>query len=64
VLQRRYIDALWRRFKKPIWITEFACCTSGSKESADDTLAKQIMYMRTAMDIMDKDPRIYRCDLQ
>lgn len=56
----RYIDALWRQFKKPIWITEFACCLANSKLSADETLAKQIMYMRTAMSIMDNDSRVFR----
>eukprot|EP00884_Botryococcus_braunii_P007818 jgi/Botrbrau1/17037/Bobra.49_2s0093.1 len=55
-----YINEVWQRYKKPIWMTEFACCTALSNATLDENIATQISFMRAAMHLMDSDPRIFR----
>lgn len=56
----RYINEVWQRYKKPIWMTEFACCTALGTASQDEKVATQIRFLRAAMHLMDSDPRVFR----
>jgi hypothetical protein len=45
----------FKRFGRPIWLTEFACAYGG-----DTSVAGQEQYMREAVPILEDDPDVYR----
>lgn len=44
-----------KQFNKPIWLTEFSCL-----DGADKGPAAQSKYMTAALDILEKDPAVFR----
>jgi hypothetical protein len=46
---------LLKKYNKPIWLTEFSCMDAG-----DHSLAGQETYMKTALQILENDPTIFR----
>jgi Glycosyl hydrolase catalytic core len=44
-----------KKYGKPIWLTEFSCMDAG-----DHSAAGEQAYMKTAVDILEKDPMIFR----
>lgn len=44
-----------KQFNRPIWLTEFSCL-----DQADKSVAVQRAYMNTALDILEKDPAVFR----
>ncbi|HVZ75069.1 MAG TPA: glycoside hydrolase family protein [Polyangia bacterium] len=51
---KNYIGKL-KKYGKPIWITEFSCMDQG-----DHSAAGELTYMKTAVDILENDPMIFR----
>jgi hypothetical protein len=47
--------AKFKKYGKPLWVTEFSCMDAG-----DHTPAGEQAYMRTAVDILEKDPMVAR----
>lgn len=45
----------FKRFGKPIWLTEFACAYGG-----DTSVAGQEAYMRAAIPVLEADPDVFR----
>jgi hypothetical protein len=45
----------FKKYGKPIWVTEFSCMDSG-----DQSTAGEAAYMKTAVDILEKDPMVFR----
>lgn len=45
----------FRKFNKPIWLTEFACAYGG-----DTSVAGQESYMRAAIPVLEADTRVHR----
>jgi hypothetical protein len=45
----------FKKYGKPIWVTEFSCMDAG-----DHTAAGEAAYMKTAVDILEKDPTVFR----
>lgn len=54
---RRYVRGL-KRYKKPIWLTEFAC-PAGSQYNS--SLADVQNFMRQAVRLLDKSDAVERC---
>ena len=46
---------LLKKYGKPIWLTEFSCMDAG-----DHTAAGEQTYMKTALQILENDPTIFR----
>jgi hypothetical protein len=46
---------LLKKYNKPIWLTEFSCMDAG-----DHTAAGEQTYMKTALQILENDPTIFR----
>jgi hypothetical protein len=44
-----------KQFNRPIWLTEFSCL-----DGADKSVAAQKAYMKTALDILEADPMVFR----
>ncbi|MDB5106436.1 MAG: hypothetical protein JWP91_4125 [Fibrobacteres bacterium] len=44
-----------KQFNRPIWLTEFSCL-----DGADKSVAAQKAYMTTALDILEKEPAVFR----
>lgn len=44
-----------KQFNRPIWLTEFSCL-----DGADKSVAVQQAYMKTALDILESDPAVFR----
>jgi hypothetical protein len=51
---RSYI-AMFKKYGKPIWLTEFSCGDSGTQP-----VSKQDSYMKDALDYLENDPDIFR----
>jgi hypothetical protein len=49
-----YLSKL-KKYGKPIWLTEFSCMDAG-----DHSAAGEQAYMKTALDILENDPAIFR----
>jgi hypothetical protein len=45
----------FKKYGKPVWVTEFSCMDAG-----DHTSAGEMAYMKTAVDILEKDPTVFR----
>jgi hypothetical protein len=46
---------LLKKYNKPIWLTEFSCMDAG-----DHSVAGEETYMKTALQILENDPMIFR----
>jgi hypothetical protein len=46
---------LLRKYNKPVWLTEFSCMDAG-----DHSVAGEETYMKTALQILENDPMIFR----
>jgi hypothetical protein len=46
---------LLKKYNKPIWLTEFSCMDAG-----DHSVAGEEAYMKTALQILENDPMIFR----
>jgi hypothetical protein len=51
---KNYLSKL-KKYGKPIWVTEFSCMDDG-----DHSAAGEQTYMKTALDILENDPTIFR----
>lgn len=51
----RFINDMVDKYKKPVWIAEFACPNSGGPLNA------QIAYMRSALKVLDEDDNVEMC---
>jgi hypothetical protein len=45
----------FKKYGKPVWVTEFSCMDAG-----DHSAAGEATYMKTAVDILEKDPTVFR----
>ena len=45
----------FKKYGKPVWVTEFSCMDSG-----DQSAAGEAAYMKTAVDMLENDPMIFR----
>jgi hypothetical protein len=45
----------FKKYGRPIWVTEFSCMDAG-----DHSAAGEAAYMKTAIDILEKDPTVFR----
>jgi hypothetical protein len=43
-------------YGRPVWLTEFSCLDG----SADESAAGQQTYMKTAIPILEADPKVFR----
>ncbi len=55
VTELQFYLGLFRRFNKPIWLTEFACAYGG-----DTSAAGQEGYMRAAVPLLEADAHVFR----
>jgi hypothetical protein len=46
---------LLKKYNKPIWLTEFSCMDAG-----DHSVAGEEAYMKTALQILENDPMVFR----
>jgi hypothetical protein len=46
---------LLKKYNKPIWLTEFSCMDAG-----DHSVAGEETYMKTALQILENDPMVFR----
>jgi hypothetical protein len=51
---RSYI-AMFKKYGKPIWLTEFSCGDQGTQP-----VSKQQSYMKAALDYLENDPDVFR----
>ncbi len=53
----RYLNDIWSRYERPIWLTELAC------PNENGTLSRQVSFMRNALKLLDEDDSVERCDI-
>ena len=51
----RFLNDIWDRYQRPIWLTELAC------PNENGTLSRQVTYMRNALKVLDEDDAVERC---
>jgi hypothetical protein len=51
-----YLSEYETKYKKPIWLTEFSCL-DGSQAA---TVANEETYMKTALQVLESDPMVFR----
>jgi hypothetical protein len=55
VPELKFFLGQFRRFNRPIWLTEFACAYGG-----DTSVAGQEAYLRAAVPVLEADERVFR----
>ena len=53
----RFLNDIWDRYQRPIWLTELAC------PNENGTLSRQVTFMRNALKVLDEDDAVERCSL-
>lgn len=53
--RNRYLNDIWERYRRPIWLTELAC------PNEKGPLSRQISFMRGALKVLDEDDAVERC---
>ncbi|BDA43889.1 probable alkali-sensitive linkage protein 1 [Coccomyxa sp. Obi] len=49
-----FLNDIWDRYQRPIWLTELAC------PNENGTLSRQVTYMRNALKVLDEDDAVER----